>query len=63
MPVPKSGPYLDRLCVMRCRLSYAQQRIRELEVLLAEHGVTIPDTVTAVPPPSHWCFPGSPRSA
>ena len=38
------------------RLTYAQQRIRELEALLAEHGVEIPAEVTEVPPVSHRCF-------
>ena len=51
-------PYLDRLMVLRCRLSYAQQRIRELEALLASKGVEVPASVTAVPPIGHSCLAG-----
>ena len=61
MSAPPKGPYLDRIAVSRCRLTYAQQRIRELEALLAEHGVEIPADVTGVPPVDHWCFPRGPR--
>lgn len=53
-----AGPLLDRLCVMRCRLTCAQQRIRELERLLAENRIEVPASLTAVPPVAHWCFPG-----
>ena len=49
-------PYLDRIVLFRCRLTYAQQRIRELEALLAEHGVEIPAETTEVPPMSHRCL-------
>lgn len=56
MAAPSVQPYLDRIVVVRCRLTYAQQRIRELEALLAEHGVEIPAEVTEVPPVSHRCF-------
>jgi hypothetical protein len=59
MPVPEIGPLRDRLCVLRCRLSYAQQRIRELEALLTLHRIVIPPSVTAVPPVSHDCFDGA----
>ena len=53
-----SGPLLDRICVIQCRLSYARMRISQLERLLAERGIEIPDSVTKVPPVTHWCFPG-----
>jgi hypothetical protein len=52
---PTLQPFMDRLVRLRCRLTYAQQRIRELEALLAEHGVEIPAGVTEVPPPDHQC--------
>jgi len=47
---------MDRIVNLRCRLTYAQQRVRELEALLAEHGIEIPADVTQVPPVSHRCF-------
>ena len=53
-------PYLDRLMVLRCRLSYAQQRIRELEALLASNDVEIPEATTRVPPLGHSCLPQPP---
>ena len=56
MPVPEIGPLRHRLCLLRCRLSYAQQRIRELEALLTLHRIAIPPGVTEVPPGSHDCF-------
>ena len=56
MPVPEIAPLRKRLCLLRCRLSYAQQRIRELEALLTLHRVAIPPGVTEVPPVSHDCF-------
>jgi hypothetical protein len=59
MPIPEIGPLRDRLCFLRCRLSYAQQRIRELEALLILHRIAIPPSVTAVPPGDHDCFDGS----
>ena len=49
MPVPEIGP-------LRHRLSYAQQRIRELEALLTLHRIAIPATVTKVPPVDHDCY-------
>ena len=51
MPVPEIGP-------LRHRLSYAQQRIRELEALLTLHRIVIPPGVTEVPPVGHDCFAG-----
>ena len=36
MPVPEIGPLRKRACLLRCRLSYAQQRIRELEAVLEQ---------------------------
>jgi hypothetical protein len=59
MPVPEIAPLRNRLCILRCRLSYAQQRIRELEALLTLHRIVIPPGVTEVPPVSHDCFRGS----
>ena len=56
MPVPEIAPLRKRLCLLRCRLSYAQQRIRELEALLTLHRIGIPPGVTEVPPVSHDCF-------
>lgn len=56
MPVPEIAPMRDRLCRLRCRLTYAQQRIRELEALLAVYGIPVPASVTAVPPADHDCF-------
>jgi hypothetical protein len=56
MPVPDIAPLRDRLCIIRCRLSYAQARIRELEALLTLHRIAIPPSVTAVPPIDHNCF-------
>lgn len=56
MPVPEIGPMRKRLCLLRCRLSYAQQRIRELEALLTLHRIAIPATVTKVPPVDHDCY-------
>jgi len=56
MPVPEIAPLRKRLCLLRCRLSYAQQRIRELEALLTLHRIAIPPGVTEVPPVSHDCF-------
>ena len=56
MPVPEIGPLRKRACLLRCRLSYAQQRIRELEALLTLHRIGIPPGVTEVPPVSHDCF-------
>ena len=58
MPVPEIAPLRKRLCLLRCRLSYAQQRIRELEALLTLHRIAIPPSVTVVPPPDHDCFAG-----
>ena len=55
MAAPSIQPYLDRLATMRCRLTYAQQRVRELEALLAGHGVAVPADVTEVPPIDHRC--------
>jgi len=55
MPPRSAQPLLDRLCAMRCRLTYAQQRIRELEALLDAHGVEIPNDTTQVPPITHQC--------
>ncbi len=60
MPVPEIAPFRKRLCLLRCRLSYAQQRIRELEALLTLNRIVIPASVTAVPPPGHDCFAGDP---
>ncbi len=56
MSAPSIQPYLDRIVLSRCRLTYAQQRIRELEALLAQHGVEIPAGTAEVPPLSHKCF-------
>ena len=56
MPVPEIAPLRKRLCLLRCRLSYAQQRIRELEALLTLHRIGIPPGVTEVPTVSHDCF-------
>ena len=56
MPVPEIAPLRKRACLLRCRLSYAQQRIRELEALLTLHRIGIPPGVTEVPPVSHDCF-------
>ncbi len=53
MAAPSIQPYLNRLMTMRCRLTYAQQRVRELEALLADHGVAIPEGVTEVLVPAH----------
>jgi hypothetical protein len=62
MPVPEAAPLRKRLCILRCRLSYAQQRVRELEALLAGHGIAVPLSVTVVPGVHHDCF-GAGRSA
>lgn len=51
----------DRLCILRCRLTYAQQRIRELEALLAVNQIPVPQSVTAVPPADHDCFEAAHR--
>jgi len=56
MPQVPYRPYLVRLCIMRCRLSYAQIRIAELEQLLKANGVPIPDSTTKVPSSRHNCF-------
>ena len=56
MPIPEIAPLRRRLCILRCRLSYAQQRVRELEALLTLHRIAIPPHVTEVPPVSHDCF-------
>ena len=56
MPVPEIAPLRKRLCLLRCRLSYAQQRVRELEALLTLHRIGIPPGVTEVPTVSHDCF-------
>ena len=48
-------PFMERIVNLRCRLTYAQQRARELEALLAEHGVEVPADVTKVPPITHKC--------
>jgi hypothetical protein len=56
MPVPPREPWVRRTCILRCRLSYALWRIRQLEDLLHEHEIKIPDTVVKVPPPSHDCY-------
>jgi hypothetical protein len=55
MSAPSIAPYMDRIVNLRCRLTYAQQRARELEALLAEHGVEIPASVTQIPPIDHRC--------
>jgi hypothetical protein len=55
MSAPSIAPYMDRIVNLRCRLTYAQQRIRELEALLADHGVETPAGVTQVPPIGHRC--------
>jgi hypothetical protein len=55
MPALPVAPYMDRIVNLRCRLTYAQQRARELEALLAEHGVEIPASVTEIPPIGHRC--------
>ena len=52
----RAEPILERLCVTRCRLSSAQQRIRELEALLALHRIAVPAAMTQVPPVTHNCF-------
>jgi hypothetical protein len=56
VPVPEIAPLRKRLCLLRCRLSYAQQRIRELEALLVLNRVSVPPHVTEVPPVDHDCF-------
>jgi hypothetical protein len=61
MPVTEIGPLRKRLCLLRCRLSYAQQRIRELEALLTLYRIAIPPGVTEVPPVGHDCFSASER--
>ena len=55
MSAPSIAPYMDRIVNLRCRLTYAQQRVRELEALLADHGVEIAADVTVVPPIGHRC--------
>lgn len=62
MPVPEIAPLRKRACLLRCRLTYAQQRIRELEALLTLHRIVIPADVTGVPPVSHDCFQPVPAS-
>lgn len=59
MPVPEIAPLRKHLCILRCRLSYAQQRVRELEALLTLHRIVIPPHVTVVPGVDHDCFEGS----
>jgi hypothetical protein len=49
------APYMDRIVNLRCRLTYAQQRVRELEALLADLGIPIPADVAMVPPIDHRC--------
>jgi hypothetical protein len=44
--------------VLHCRLTYARQRIRELEALLGQAGVTLPPDLTEVPSADHDCFAG-----
>ena len=61
MPVPEIAPLRKRLCILRCRLSYAQARIRELEALLALHRIALPRDLTQVPPIGHDCFSGKPE--
>lgn len=61
MPIPDTAPLRDRLCVLRCRLTYAQQRIRELEALLAACGIPVPAPVIVVPPADHDCFSRRPE--
>jgi hypothetical protein len=61
MPVPEIAPMRKRLCLLRCRLSYAQQRIRELEALLTLHRIAIPPGVTEVPSIGHDCFSADER--
>ena len=57
--MPPENPLRRR---SHCRLSYAQQRIRELEALLTLHRVAIPPGVTEVPPAGHDCYePASER--
>lgn len=56
MSAPSLAPYMDRICTLRCRLTYAQQRIRELEALLTLHRIAIPPQATEVPPVDHDCF-------
>lgn len=58
MPVPEIAPLRDRAAILRCRLSYAQQRVRELEALLTLHRIAVPPYVTEVPGPEHDCFGG-----
>ena len=58
MPVPEIAPLRKRLCILRCRLSCAQQRVRELEALLTLHRIAVPPHVTQVPPVGHDCFEG-----
>ena len=60
MPVPEIGPLRKKLCILRCRLSYAQQRVRELEALLTLNRIAIPSHVTVVPGVDHDCFAGEP---
>lgn len=55
MSAPSIQPYMDRIVNLRCRLTYAQQRVRELEALLADLGIPIPADVTVIPPISHRC--------
>ena len=55
MSAPSVAPYMDRIVNLRCRLTYAQQRVRELEALLTDNGVAIPEGVTEIPPISHRC--------
>ena len=56
MPVPEINPLRKRACILRCRLSYAQQRIRELEALLTLHRIALPPSLTEVPPTGHDCY-------
>ena len=56
MSAPSLAPYLNRICNLRCRLTHAQQRIRELEALLASSGTKIPAAITQVPGADHDCF-------
>jgi hypothetical protein len=58
MPRPEQAPLRDRAALLRCRLSYAQQRIRELEALLTLNRIPVPAGVTEVPPVTHDCFAG-----
>ena len=56
MPRSADAPLRDRAALLRCRLSCAQQRIRELEALLTLNRIPIPPGVTEVPPIDHDCF-------